>query len=64
MAFEIIGITMIIHNKEDIQFVIEFPCFLGHPVSLNEMKNKNLLITPCLRWRLKGVFANMKGDIG
>jgi len=26
------GIKMLIHNKDDIQFVIEFPCFLGHPV--------------------------------
>ena len=26
------GITMIIHNKDDIQFVTEFPCFLGNPV--------------------------------
>ena len=23
---------MLIHNKDDIQFVTEFPCFLGHPV--------------------------------
>ena len=22
----------IIHNKDDIKFVTEFPCFLGHPV--------------------------------
>ena len=27
-----LGITMLIHNK-DIEFVTEFPCFLGHPVS-------------------------------
>ena len=27
MAFE-----MLIHNKDDIQFVTEFQCFLGHPV--------------------------------
>jgi len=27
-----LGITMLIHNKDDIQFVTEFPCFLGHPV--------------------------------
>ena len=27
-----IGITMLIHNKDDIEFVTEFPCFLGHPV--------------------------------
>ena len=31
MAFEIC-ITMLIHNKDDIPFVTEFPCFLGHPV--------------------------------
>jgi len=24
---------MLIHNKDDIQFVTEFLCFLGHPVS-------------------------------
>ena len=23
---------MLTHNKDDIQFVTEFPCFLGHPV--------------------------------
>jgi len=23
---------MLIHNKDDIQFVNEFPCFLGNPV--------------------------------
>ena len=27
-----LGITMLIHNKDDIQFVTEFLCFLGHPV--------------------------------
>ena len=27
-----LGTTMLIHNKDDIQFVTEFPCFLGHPV--------------------------------
>ena len=25
-------ITMLIHNKDDIEFVTEFPSFLGHPV--------------------------------
>ena len=25
-----VGITMLIHNKDDIQFFTEFPCFLGH----------------------------------
>ena len=28
-----LGITMLIHNKDDIEFVTEFQCFLGHPVS-------------------------------
>ena len=32
MAFEIRYITMLIHNKDDIEFVSEFPCLLGHPV--------------------------------
>ena len=27
-----LGITMLIHNKDDIEFVTGFPCFLGHPV--------------------------------
>ena len=31
MGFEI-RYYMLIHNKDDIQFVTEFPCFLGHPV--------------------------------
>ena len=32
-----LGITMLIHNKDDIEFVTEFPCFLGHPVyGINE----------------------------
>ena len=30
-----LGITMLIHNKDDIEFVTEFPCFLGHPVEKN-----------------------------
>ena len=32
MAFEIRYYTMLIYNKDDIEFVTEFPCFLGHPV--------------------------------
>ena len=27
------GITMLIHYKDDIEFITEFPCLLGHPVS-------------------------------
>ena len=31
-----LGITMLIHNKDDIEFVTEFPSFLGHPVHEGE----------------------------
>ena len=34
-----LGITMLIHNKDDIEFITEFPCFLGHPVE-NHMQKK------------------------
>ena len=33
------GITMLIHNKDDIEFVTKFPCFFGHPVD-KYMKNR------------------------
>jgi len=37
---------MLIHNKDDIEFVTEFPCFLGHPVSDSIMKlSKNKIKT-------------------
>ena len=39
MAFEIRYYTMLIHNKDDIEFVTEFPCFLGHPVCAGETDN-------------------------
>ena len=26
------GITLLIYNKDDIEFVTEFPCLLGHVV--------------------------------
>ena len=29
-----LGITMLTHNKEDIEFITEFPCLLGHPVCI------------------------------
>ena len=41
MAFEI---TMLIHNKDDIEFVTEFPCFLGHSV-ITYVKTKGALYT-------------------
>ena len=39
-----IGITMLIHNKDDIEFVTKFPCFLGHPVSKYKISNKLIYI--------------------
>ena len=41
MAFEI-GITMLINGKDDILFVTEFPCFLGHPVEYKLCSKKVL----------------------
>ena len=33
-----LGTTMLIHNKDDIKFVTELiPCFLGHPVLINNL---------------------------
>ena len=40
-----LGITMLVHNKDDIEFVTEFPCFLGHPV-LNP-NNPPIYATAC-----------------
>ena len=36
-----LGNTMLIHNKDDIEFVTEFPCFLGHPVVKRIIRRKN-----------------------
>ena len=36
---------MLIYNKDDIEFVTEFPCFLGHPVVRSLY---NVYIIPCL----------------
>ena len=35
MAFDL-GITIIIHKKDDIEFVTEFPFLLGHPIYVFE----------------------------
>ena len=40
MAFEIRYYNAI-HDKDDIEFVTEFPCFLGHPVSILSIQNNN-----------------------
>ena len=41
-----LGITMLIHNKDNIQFVTEFPCFLGHPVDSLCTQNRQELYSP------------------
>ena len=35
MALEIWYYNANFHNKDDIEIVTEFPCFLGHPVLKN-----------------------------
>ena len=40
-----LGITMLLHKKDDIEFVTEFPCLLGHPVlALFDILNLEYLI--------------------
>ena len=34
---------MLIHNKDDIEFVTEFQCFLGHPVDTVKIIERRLL---------------------
>ena len=42
---------MLIHNKDDIEFVTEFPCFLGHPIDKNSRATSYLLeITQPRAW--------------
>ena len=40
-----LGITMLIHNKDDIEFVTEFPCFLGHPVQYAKFEHSKEIYT-------------------
>ena len=35
-----LGITMLIHNKDDIEFVTEFPCFFGTPCTSEGERSK------------------------
>ena len=43
-----LGITMLISNKDDIEFVTEFPCLLGHPVHFGQ--ECKLCICSIERW--------------
>ena len=47
------GITMLIHNKEDIEFVTEFPCLLGWTPS-------NIHIGNCLKTVRRDFKRNFK----
>ena len=38
-----LGITMLIHVKDDIEFVTEFPCLLGRPVEKSEVFNSDTI---------------------
>ena len=38
------GITMLNLNKDDLEFVTQFPCLLGHPV----LNNRGLGISICV----------------
>ena len=38
---------MLIHNKDDIEFVTEFPCLLGNPVVQNCIFDQFDFITLC-----------------
>jgi len=45
-----LGITMLIQYKDDIQFVTEFPCFLGHPV-LTAFRYHKYTIMLQIKWK-------------
>ena len=44
-SIEVRYYTMLIHNKEDIEFVTEFPCLLGHPVLTSKDERDILIFT-------------------
>ena len=61
---------MLVRNKDDIEFVTEFPCFLGHPVQetqnlstwqqINKRMFKVLPSRPSLAATCQGYFSNGK----
>ena len=61
-----LGITMLIHNKDDIQFVTELPCFLGHPVAKIKAHRHRVKRLKVIRQSLgqndeKNIFGLLKG---
>jgi len=55
---------MLIHNKDDIGFVTEFPCFLGHPVAkvynVRLQRYKDYIIRVCGKDSIPLYNYNMK----
>ena len=52
---------MLIHNKDDIEFVTEFPCFSGHPVY--KYAKSLYIVTLKFYWVLPGSFSSWE-EIG
>ena len=51
---------MLIHNKDDIEFVAEFPCFLGHPVNYIKRVPASIVYTP---YKCMGCFVMFRGPV-
>ena len=51
---------MLIHNKDDIEFVTEFPCFLGHPVVEHADLNKSWVLYLTVKMSTKGEKCSYK----
>ena len=50
-----LGITMLIHNKDDIEFVTEFPCFFNYQTEKVKCINRSILLFKKLykkEWKL------------
>ena len=57
-----LGITMLIYNKDDIQFVTEFPCFFGTPCTKQGKNNYDTKVnmTKTRRYEIKNDKGTMK----
>ena len=59
MAFKL-GIAMIIHNKDDIEFITEFPCFLGHPVQNVQCQKEIIYFTPIIQYIVQCTYVYIR----
>ena len=55
---------MLIHNKDDIEFVTEFPCLLGHPVWALHGYNRTFILKIHAHYRLLSCCANNLPELG